>query len=100
MTSSCNCSASGRLGSSAVGVAGRCVLVAGPLRRLADAQQGTTTGQQFTGKPLLACIREMVYEMRLPGESQKIDRVMQGDLDQFIDALTAEDQAARLAAEE
>ncbi len=30
----------------------------------------------------------------------KIDRVMQGDLDEFIDALTAEDQAARLAAEE
>jgi len=25
---------------------------------------------------------------------------MQGDLDEFIDALTAEDQAARLAAEE
>jgi len=30
----------------------------------------------------------------------KIDRVMQGDLDDFVDALTAEDQAARLAAEE
>ena len=30
----------------------------------------------------------------------KIDRVMQGELDEFIDALTAEDQAARLAAEE
>jgi peptide chain release factor 1 len=30
----------------------------------------------------------------------KIDRVMQGDLDEFVDALTAEDQAARLAAEE
>jgi peptide chain release factor 1 len=30
----------------------------------------------------------------------KIDRVMQGDLDEFIDALTAEDQAARLAAED
>jgi peptide chain release factor 1 len=30
----------------------------------------------------------------------KIERVMQGDLDEFIDALTAEDQAARLAAEE
>src|SRR5208283_2112849 len=30
----------------------------------------------------------------------KIDRVMQGDLDEFIDALTAEDQAARLSAEE
>ena len=29
----------------------------------------------------------------------KIDRVMPGDLDEFIDALTAEDQAARLAAE-
>lgn len=30
----------------------------------------------------------------------KIDRVMQGELDDFIDALTAEDQAARLAAED
>jgi peptide chain release factor 1 len=30
----------------------------------------------------------------------KIDRVMQGELDEFIDALTAEDQAARLAAQE
>jgi peptide chain release factor 1 len=30
----------------------------------------------------------------------KIDRVMQGELDEFIDALIAEDQAARLAAEE
>ena len=29
----------------------------------------------------------------------KIERVMAGDLDEFIDALTAEDQAARLAAE-
>jgi peptide chain release factor 1 len=28
----------------------------------------------------------------------KIDRVMQGDLDEFIDALIAEDQAALLAA--
>ena len=30
----------------------------------------------------------------------KIDRVMVGELDEFIDAMTAEDQAARLAAEE
>ena len=30
----------------------------------------------------------------------KIDRVMQGELDEFIDSLIAEDQAARLAAEE
>ena len=30
----------------------------------------------------------------------KIDRVMMGELDEFIDALTAEDQAARLAAQE
>ena len=30
----------------------------------------------------------------------KIDRVMAGELDEFIDALTAEDQAARLAAED
>jgi peptide chain release factor 1 len=30
----------------------------------------------------------------------KIDRVMLGELDEFVDALTAEDQAARLAADE
>jgi peptide chain release factor 1 len=30
----------------------------------------------------------------------KIDRVMAGELDEFVDALTAEDQAARLAADE
>ena len=30
----------------------------------------------------------------------KIDRVMLGELDEFIDALIAEDQAARLASEE
>ncbi len=30
----------------------------------------------------------------------KIDRVMLGELDEIVDALTAEDQAARLAAEE
>ena len=29
----------------------------------------------------------------------KIDRVMLGELDELIDALTAEDQAARLAAQ-
>ncbi len=29
-----------------------------------------------------------------------IERVMTGELDEFVDALTAEDQAARLAAEE
>ena len=30
----------------------------------------------------------------------KIDRVMLGELDEIVDALTAEDQAARLAADE
>ena len=30
----------------------------------------------------------------------KIDQVMQGDLDDIVDRLTAEDQAARLAAQE
>ena len=31
--------------------------------------------------------------------SHKIDRVMAGEFDEFVDALTEEDQAARLAAE-
>ena len=30
----------------------------------------------------------------------KIERVMQGELDEIVDRLTAEDQAARLAAQE
>ncbi len=41
-----------------------------------------------------------VSDHRINLTLHKIDRVMQGDLDDFIDALTAEDQAARLAADE
>ena len=41
-----------------------------------------------------------VSDHRINMTLYKIDRVMAGELDEFIDALTAEDQAARLAAEE
>ena len=40
-----------------------------------------------------------VSDHRINMTLYKIDRVMAGELDEFIDALTAEDQAARLAAE-
>ncbi len=41
-----------------------------------------------------------VSDHRINLTLHKIDRVMQGELDEFVDALTAEDQAARLAADE
>ncbi len=41
-----------------------------------------------------------VTDHRINMTLYKIDRVMTGELDEFIDALTAEDQAARLAAQE
>ncbi len=40
-----------------------------------------------------------VSDHRIELTLYKIDRVMQGDLDEFIDKLTAEDQAARLASD-
>jgi peptide chain release factor 1 len=40
-----------------------------------------------------------VSDHRINLTLHKIDRVMAGELDEFVDALTAEDQAARLAAE-
>jgi peptide chain release factor 1 len=39
-----------------------------------------------------------VTDHRIGLTLHKIDRVMQGDLDDIIDALTAEDEASRLAA--
>ena len=38
-----------------------------------------------------------VTDHRINLTLHKLDRVMDGDLDEIIDALTAEDQAARLA---
>jgi peptide chain release factor 1 len=40
-----------------------------------------------------------VTDHRIGLTLHKIDKVMQGDLDDIIDPLTAEDEAARLAAE-
>lgn len=50
---------------------------AGSVRWHERQLRGFLDGFNFTGKPLLQSIREMVYQMRLPGEAQKIDRVMQ-----------------------
>jgi peptide chain release factor 1 len=41
-----------------------------------------------------------VSDHRIGLTMHNIDRVMQGDLDEIIDRLVAEDQAARLAAQE
>ena len=41
-----------------------------------------------------------VSDHRIELTLYKLDRVMQGDLDPFIDALIADDQASRLAAED
>ena len=41
-----------------------------------------------------------VSDHRINMTVYKIDRVVAGELDEFIDALTAEDQAARLAEQE
>jgi peptide chain release factor 1 len=41
-----------------------------------------------------------VSDHRINLTLHKIDRIMLGDLDEIIDKLTAEDQAARLAASE
>jgi peptide chain release factor 1 len=41
-----------------------------------------------------------VSDHRINMTLYKIDRVMQGEFDEFVDALTEEDQAARLASNE
>ena len=50
---------------------------AGTVRFFEVQLKGFLNCFNFQGKPLLRSIREMVFQMRLPGESQKIDRVMQ-----------------------
>jgi hypothetical protein len=49
----------------------------GTVRFFERQLRGFLNGFQFENKELLTSIREMVFQMRLPGEAQKIDRVMQ-----------------------
>jgi peptide chain release factor 1 len=68
--------------------------------RSADRRSQVGTGDRSERIRTYNFPQGRVSEHRIKLDLYKIDRVMQGDLDDIIDKLTAEDQAARLAAEE
>ncbi len=68
--------------------------------RAADRKAQVGTGDRSERIRTYNFPQGRVSDHRINLTLYKIDRVMQGDLDEFIDALTAEDQAARLAAAE
>ena len=68
--------------------------------RSADRKSQVGTGDRSERIRTYNFPQGRVSDHRINLTLYKIDRVMQGDLDEFIDALTAEDQAARLSAEE
>src|SRR5689334_14744019 len=68
--------------------------------RAADRRAQVGTGDRSERIRTYNFPQGRVSDHRINLALYKIDRVMQGELDEFIDALTAEDQAARLAAEE
>jgi peptide chain release factor 1 len=68
--------------------------------RSADRKSQVGTGDRSERIRTYNFPQGRVSDHRINLTLYKIDRVMQGELDEFIDALTAEDQAARLAAEE
>ncbi len=68
--------------------------------RAADRRAQVGTGDRSERIRTYNFPQGRVSDHRINLTLYKIDRVMQGELDEFIDALTAEDQAARLAAEE
>jgi peptide chain release factor 1 len=68
--------------------------------RSADRKSQVGTGDRSERIRTYNFPQGRVSDHRINLTLYKIDRVMQGDLDDFIDALTAEDQAARLAVEE
>jgi len=67
--------------------------------RAADRKSQVGTGDRSERIRTYNFPQGRVSDHRINMTLYKIDRVMQGDLDEFIDGLTAEDQAARLAAE-
>jgi peptide chain release factor 1 len=68
--------------------------------RAADRKSQVGTGDRSERIRTYNFPQGRVSDHRINLTLYKIDRVMQGELDEFIDALTAEDQAARLAAEQ
>ncbi|HKM61100.1 MAG TPA: peptide chain release factor 1 [Acidisphaera sp.] len=68
--------------------------------RAADRKSQVGTGDRSERIRTYNFPQGRVTDHRINLTLYKIDRVMQGELDEFIDALTAEDQAARLAAAE
>ncbi len=68
--------------------------------RAADRKSQVGTGDRSERIRTYNFPQGRVSDHRINLTLYKIDRVMQGELDEFIDALTAEDEAARLSAEE
>ena len=68
--------------------------------RAADRKSQVGTGDRSERIRTYNFPQGRVSDHRINLTLYKIDRVMQGELDEFVDALTAEDQAARLAAAE
>jgi peptide chain release factor 1 len=68
--------------------------------RAADRKSQVGTGDRSERIRTYNFPQGRVSDHRIKLDLYKIDRVMQGELDEFVDRLTAEDQAARLAAEE
>jgi peptide chain release factor 1 len=68
--------------------------------RSADRKSQVGTGDRAERIRTYNFPQGRVSDHRINLTLYKIDRVMMGELDDFIDALTAEDQSARLAAEE
>ena len=68
--------------------------------RSADRKSQVGTGDRSERIRTYNFPQGRVSDHRINLTLYKIDRVMQGDLDDFVDALTAEDQAARLAEED
>ncbi len=68
--------------------------------RAADRKSQVGTGDRSERIRTYNFPQGRVSDHRIGLTLYKIDRIMAGELDEFIDALTAEDQAARLAADE
>jgi peptide chain release factor 1 len=68
--------------------------------RAADRKSQVGTGDRSERIRTYNFPQGRVTDHRINLTLYKIDRVMVGELDEFVDALTAEDQAARLAAQE
>jgi len=68
--------------------------------RAADRKSQVGTGDRSERIRTYNFPQGRVSDHRIEKTLYKIDRIMAGELDEFIDALIAEDQAARMTAEE